>query len=204
MDNAKLDSEYKIDGTFTCGFPELPGMEGPFTGGYLVTGDILVGWLDFEGASAYKFKVADNDTIDVTEIVKVNEDGSFEFGNTTPFIRIAGSTVSKENRPLKLINALIGGKWTYNQTEYQFKSDGTATMKINNQSSEIFYFALHAEMLQTDVLVTFIPVKNIITAYAFTVPSENTATVKEISEITMTEQGLSATYGTSVTFTRSN
>jgi uncharacterized membrane protein YjjB (DUF3815 family) len=59
-------------------------------------------------------------------------------------------------------------------------------------------------MLQTDVLVTFIPGKNIITAYAFTVPSENTTTVKEISEITMTEQGLSATYGTSVTFTRSN
>jgi predicted small secreted protein len=76
MSNAKMVSEYKNDGTFTCGFPDMPGFEGPFEGGYSVTGDILIGWLDFEGASAYKFKVVDNNTIDVTEIYEMSLRGA--------------------------------------------------------------------------------------------------------------------------------
>jgi hypothetical protein len=36
------------------------------------------------------FKVVDNDTIRVTKIDEVNDDGSFELGNTTSFTRFPG------------------------------------------------------------------------------------------------------------------
>jgi Zn/Cd-binding protein ZinT len=134
MNNAKLVSEYKNDGTFTCDFPENPEFGGPFEGGYSVTGDILIGWLDFEGASAYKFKVVDNDTIDVTEINEVKEGGELTLGNTAPFVRVAGSVVNRENKPLSLANVFIGGKWKSQipsmgnaEMVSEYKTDGTFT-----------------------------------------------------------------------------
>lgn len=127
MDNARMVSEYKSDGTFTCGFPEVSGFEGPFYGGYSVTDDILICWLDYEGESAYKFKVVDNNKINVTEYDDLEE------GNTTPFVRVPGSAVNRENKPLSLNNVFIG-KW---QAEIpsmdnakmlsEYKSDGKFT-----------------------------------------------------------------------------
>jgi hypothetical protein len=126
MDNAKMVSEFKTDGTFTCGFPDVPGFEGPFNGGYVVTGDIMASWLDYEGAAAYKFKVVDNDTINVTEFDDLEE------GNTSAFTRAPGSTVNKEDKPLALNNVFIGGKWksqipSMDNAEMvsEFKADGS-------------------------------------------------------------------------------
>jgi predicted small secreted protein len=111
MNNARMISEYKTDGTFTCGFPEVEGYEGPFNGGYLVSGNVIVTYTDFEGVAGFTFKVVDNDTIDVTEF-EVKEDGSFESGNTAPFTRFAGSTVNKENKPFVLNHPYLG-KWRF-------------------------------------------------------------------------------------------
>ena len=132
MNYARLVSEYKADGTFTCDFLEHPEFGGPFAGGYTIIGDILVGWLDFEGASAYKFKVIDNNTIDVTEINEVKEEGELELGNTAPFTRLKGSVVNTENKPLSINNVFAGGKWkskipSMNNAEMisEYKTDGT-------------------------------------------------------------------------------
>jgi Zn/Cd-binding protein ZinT len=81
MGNAEMVSEYKTDGTFTCGFPDIPGYEGPFYGAYLVFEDKMVSWLDFEGAAAYKFEAVDLFTIHVTEFDDLEE------GNTSVFAR---------------------------------------------------------------------------------------------------------------------
>jgi hypothetical protein len=111
MNNARMVSEYKTDGTFTCGFPEVAGYEGPFNGGDLVADNVMVSYLDFEGVAGYTFKVVDNDTIDVTEF-EVKADGSFESGETAPFTRVAGSTVNKENKPFVLTHPYLG-KWNF-------------------------------------------------------------------------------------------
>jgi hypothetical protein len=112
MDNAKMVSEYKTDGTFTCGFPEVPGYEGPFDGGYIVTGNIMVTYLDFEGVAGYTFTVVDNNTVNVTEIDEVKEGGELILGNTSPFTRVAGSSVNKENKPIVLSHQYLG-KWKF-------------------------------------------------------------------------------------------
>ncbi|MDR0562555.1 MAG: hypothetical protein LBG73_07675 [Spirochaetaceae bacterium] len=140
MDNARMVSEYKTDGTFTCGFPDIPGYEGPFNGGYLVADNVMVSYLSFEGAAGYTFKVVNNDTINVTEIESVNGDGSFVLGNTAPFTRVAGSTVNRENKPFELSHPFLG-KWNFTMqnmpvpeygqgnfdivTNYDVKANGT-------------------------------------------------------------------------------
>jgi hypothetical protein len=88
MDNAEMVSEFKSDGTFTCGFPDVQGSEGPFIGGYLVFGEKMVSWVDFEGAAAYQFTTVDTNTINVTEINEVKQGGDLTLGNTTPFTRV--------------------------------------------------------------------------------------------------------------------
>jgi uncharacterized protein YodC (DUF2158 family) len=88
MNNAKMVSEFKSDGTYTCGFPDVQGFEGPFNGGYLVFEDKMVSWLDFEGDAAYKFQVVDSNTINVTEIVEVKQGGELTLGNTSAFTRV--------------------------------------------------------------------------------------------------------------------
>jgi hypothetical protein len=200
---AVVKFEYKTDGTFLCEFPAGPDTTMTATGGYLVKDTIQVTFLSFDdGMGGYTFAVADNDTIKVTEIEAVNN-GAVVPGNTASFVRVPGSAVNQENKPFALRNALIGGKWTSSQTEYQFRNDGTATMKVNSRSSEIAYFAFFDVGIQTDVLVTFVPATKVFTAYAFTVPA-GTTTMKEITEVTMGQQGPSATYGVEATFTRSN
>jgi hypothetical protein len=72
----------------------------------------MVSYLASRGATAYTFRVVDNDTIDVTEIEEINEDGSLVLGNTAPFTRVAGSTVNKESKPFALTHPYIG-KWGF-------------------------------------------------------------------------------------------
>jgi hypothetical protein len=90
--------------------PAKQGGEG--TGGYLVSGNVMISYLSFEGVAGYTFKVIDNDTINVTEIEAVNADGTFTLGNTAPFTRVVGSTVNKENKPFVLNHPYLG-KWNF-------------------------------------------------------------------------------------------
>jgi hypothetical protein len=201
---AVVKFEYKTDGTFDCTFPAGPDTTMTATGGYLVKDNVQVTFLSFDdGMGGYTFAATDNDTIKVTEIEDVNN-GTIVPGNTAPFTRVPNSEITRENKPFALSNDLIGGKWTSTGKEYQFKTDGTAIMTANNQSSEIAYFAFFDEGIQTDVLVTFIPATKVFTAYAFTAPAGNAITMKEITEVTMGAQGPSATYGNDVTFNHSN
>jgi hypothetical protein len=124
--NTTLTFDYKTDGTFDyemAGVPAAQGGKG--TGGYVVYGNLMTTYLDFEGAAVYRFKVVDNDTIDVTEL---EADGTA--GNTAPFTRVQGSAVNKENKPLELNNVFLG-KWksdipSANTTlTFDYKTDGT-------------------------------------------------------------------------------
>jgi hypothetical protein len=188
MGYATMVSEYKNNGTFTCDFPEHPEFGGPFGGGYSITGDILIGWLDFEGASAYKFKVVDNDTIDVTEINEVKEGGVLELGNTAPFVRVAGSTVNKEDKPLSLNNVFIGGKWrsqipSMNNAEMvsEYKTDGTFTCgfpAIPGYEGPFYgaYFVFENKM------VSWLDFEGV-AAYKFVVNANNTINVTEFDDL---------------------
>ncbi|MDR1375928.1 MAG: hypothetical protein LBJ22_00335 [Synergistaceae bacterium] len=86
--NATLIFDYKDDGTFEyemVGVPEDQGGKG--TGCYIVFGNKMVSYLDFEGVASYSFEVVDADTVDVTEL-EPNESGELVPGNTAPFIRV--------------------------------------------------------------------------------------------------------------------
>jgi hypothetical protein len=216
MGNAKAVFEFKTDGTFTCIFPDLPQEQGggiPYNGGYLVKGNVQVTFLSGDGGiGGYTFEVVDNDTINVTEIEVDEETGTFTSGNTAPFTRVTGSPVNKENKPSVLSNTLIGGTWkettTPYQAEYLYKADGTGTLKFTENGQpfpfDIAYFTFYDEGLNKDILVTFIPTMNAFAPYSFTISGGNSLTAQEITEVTMGAEGLSATYGTAVTFTKSN
>jgi hypothetical protein len=214
-DYAVVKFDFKQDGTFTCEFPAGPDNTMTATGGYLVNGNVQVSFMSFDdGIGGYTFTVVDNDTIAVTEIEEVKEDGAIVPGNTAHFTRVPDSAVNKENKPFALSNILIGGTWketaTTQKVEYQFRADGTGTMKYQageqTVSPEIVYFTFHDQGIQKDVLVTFIPGMNAFTPYSFATENnnQNTITVSEITGVTMGEQGPSATYGEALTFTRSN
>jgi hypothetical protein len=110
-----------------AGVPADQGGKG--TGGYVVYNDLMVSYLDFEGAAVYTFKVVDNDTIAVTEL-EVDGSGKLVPGNTAPFTRVQGSDVNRENKPLKLDNVFLG-KWrsyipsAETTLTFDYKSDGT-------------------------------------------------------------------------------
>jgi hypothetical protein len=78
--------DYKPDGTFDYEMAGVPAEQGGAgTGGYLITGNRMATFLSFEGIAEYTFTVADNNTINVTEI----EDG--KPGNTAPFTRVSAT-----------------------------------------------------------------------------------------------------------------
>lgn len=147
MGNALMVFEYKSDGTFTALFPDLPQDQGggvTYNGAYLVSGNVMVTYLDIpgEGAAGYTFKVVDNNTINVTEVEVV--EGELLPKDTTAFTRVAGSTVNKNDTPFELDHPYLG-KWNYTGdiegehmgltdyetvhivTNYEVKSDGTLT-----------------------------------------------------------------------------
>jgi len=112
MGNARMVSTYNADGTFTCGFPEAPGFEGPFNGAYVVRDGVMISFLAFEGAAGYRYAVVDNNTIDVTEITEV-ADGEYTLGNTSRFTRASGTARpgGMADTPFTMDNPLVG-KWT--------------------------------------------------------------------------------------------
>jgi hypothetical protein len=138
--NTTLIFDYKPDGTFDYEMTGVPAEQGGVgTGGYAVYDGVMVTWLDFEGAAAYRFEVVDNDTINVTEL-EADENGRLADGNTAPFTRVEGSDVNKENTPLKLSNAFIG-KWETDLpddgfTVLEYSSDGTFTYDLTEVPEE--------------------------------------------------------------------
>ncbi|MDR0399557.1 MAG: hypothetical protein LBH51_01265 [Treponema sp.] len=121
--------DYKTDGSFDFEIPGLPADQGRGKGGYLVAGNVMVSYLDFEGAAGYTFKVVDNDTIDVTEIERINGDGNFVLGETAPFTRVAGSPVNRENAPFVLNHPYLG-KW-------EFKAENTVIPELGPDEHNI-------------------------------------------------------------------
>jgi hypothetical protein len=110
--NTHLIFDYKTNGTFDYEMVGVPADQGKGTGGYLVAGNVIVWYTASEGTAGYIFKVVDNDTIDATEIVEINENDGFKLGNTTSFTRVAGSPVNKENKPFVLDHPYLG-KWRF-------------------------------------------------------------------------------------------
>jgi hypothetical protein len=213
MGNAVMISEYSTDGTFTALFPDYPEY-GTMAGGYLVKGNVLVTFLSSDGGiGGYTFKVADNDTINVTEIDEVNDNGTFVSGNTAAFARFPGSIVNKENKPFALTNILTGGtgKWketaTPYEAEYLFKVNATGTVTYTEGGQQmpfdIVYSAFTDVGVEGTTLIIFMSGPNTFTAYSFaTAGNDNTITVKEITDVSMGAQGPSVTYGTAVPFSR--
>jgi hypothetical protein len=123
--------DYKTDGTFDYQIPGMPAEQGgEGTGGYLVSGNIMISYLSFEGVAGYTFKVIDNDTIDVTEIEDVNPDGSFKLGNTAPFTRVAGSSVNTEDKPFVLNHPYLG-KWNFTGEGMVIPEYGTGDAELD-------------------------------------------------------------------------
>jgi hypothetical protein len=127
-----------------AGAPADQGGKG--VGGYIVFDDIMISYLDFEGAAGYTFEVADNDTIHVTEILEFTEGGAPVLGETAPFTRVAGSSVNRENKPFVLTHPYLG-PWQFEAdmdgyhvyVEYRMNSDGTYEV-MQNIGGEIYSY----------------------------------------------------------------
>jgi hypothetical protein len=185
--NTTLIFDYKTDGTFgyeMFGVPAEQGGKG--SGGYLVTGNIMVTFLSFEGMAGYTFKVVDNNTINVTEIAEVKEDGELVLGNTAPFTRVADSSINKENKPFVLSNRLIG-KWSASipnpddpshpyETLQEYKRDGTAQFTLLPD----YVFPVSYYFVIGDVFVTFDPSDNEMESFVFTFDVNEKLTAQEL------------------------
>jgi hypothetical protein len=71
-------------------------------------------------------------------------------------------------------------------------------------TSEIAYSVFHDAGIDKDVLITFMTATKTFAAYGFeqTGAGSNAISVKEITGITMGQQGPAASYGGSITFTK--
>ena len=213
MGNAKMISEFKIDGTFTCVFPDLPQEYGggiTYTGGYVAKDMVQVTFLSYDGGmGGYTFTVVDNNTIKVTEIDEIDETtGNYTYGNTASFSRIPDFPINKKNEPFSLRNVLIGGTWketiTPYRAKYSYKADGTGTMSYTGgKTSSIAYSVFHDDGINKDVLIMYMEATKTFASYAFEQTGKDTISVQEITDLTMGAEGPSANYGTTVTFTRS-
>jgi hypothetical protein len=188
--------DYKTDGTFDFQIVGVPAEQGGVgTGGYVVYQNMMVTWLDMEGAAAYTFKVVDNDTIDVTEL-----DGDLVPGDTAPFTRVAGSAVNTENKPFVLTNDFIGGKWESaipsmdNATMVsEFKADGTCTVEFEEYGAYSGCYIIYE-----DKQISYVEGDGL-GAFTFEKTDANTIKVTEIDAVN--EDGSLETGNTS-TFTR--
>jgi hypothetical protein len=82
-----LHFDYKTDGTFDYEMDGVPADQGGTgSGAYFVIGDVIVSYLDFEGAGGYTFEIKNDGSIDVTEINEI-QNGAIVSGNTSNWIR---------------------------------------------------------------------------------------------------------------------
>ncbi|MDR0525539.1 MAG: hypothetical protein LBG90_06680 [Spirochaetaceae bacterium] len=153
--------DFKADGTYACEMPELmPGFI--MTGGYVVSGNKQISFLSFdEGLGAYEFKVENNNTLRVTEIIALNP---LTYGNTLPFTRIADSPVLRDEVPMALSNILIGNWRWEDQSTLRFRADGSGSDGLDHA---FVYTAFFDAGLQRNVLVTFDPAGVVFQARSF-------------------------------------
>jgi hypothetical protein len=201
--------DYRDDGTFDFEIPGLPADQGgQGAGGYVVYEDILVTWLDIEGAAAYTFAVADNDTINVTEL-ETNDEGELVPGETAPFTRVAGSSVNKEDKPFVVSNDFIGGKWESlipsmdgAKMISEYGTDGICTVIFPDLPEEYGGGVLYTGgyIVYEDKQVTYIPGDGL-GAFTFAKTGANAIDVTEVAEVR--EDG-SIVSGNTSAFTRVN
>ncbi|OAV66531.1 hypothetical protein Barb7_00848 [Bacteroidales bacterium Barb7] len=204
--NTTLIFDYKTDGTFAYEMVGVPAEQGGVgVGGYLVKDNIQITFLEFEGIAGYTFKVIDNNTIDVTEIIEVKEGGELVLGSTSPFTRVVSSMVIKENRPNVLINPFLGeGKWVgtipnvedpehpFEGVAMTFEPDGSGLTTFGELAANFNYFIVG------NYLATFVSGENEYESYSFSVLDNNAI---EVTEITGVKDG-SIVFGNTVTFIR--
>jgi hypothetical protein len=195
--------DYKTDGTFAYEVVEY-SMQG--TGGYVVQGNMMVTWMDIEGATAYTFKVVDNDTISVTEL-ELNNDGDLVPGDTAPFKRLAGSPVNKENKPFVLTNDFIGGKWSSNIPSMdnatmisEYKANGTCTVIFPDVPAEYGGGVLYGGcyIVYENKFVSYVKGDGL-GAFKYEKTNANTFRVTEIDGV---NEDISLITGNTTTFTR--
>jgi hypothetical protein len=91
MDNARMVSEYKANGECTVIFPDVPAEYGGgvlYTGCYIIYEDKFISYVEGDGLGAFTFSVTNANSINVTEIEEVQEDGTIVSGNTSTFTHI--------------------------------------------------------------------------------------------------------------------
>ena len=188
--NTKLTFVYKADGTFDY---EMDGVAadqgGKGSGAYLINGNIQVSYLDYEGAAAYIFEVVDNDTINVTEIDEIKENGELVLGNMAPFKRVDGTEVAEKDQPFKLNNPFIGS-WNAQipsdddpelvfDVTMEYRQDGTAKFSI--APDQVFPDSNYA--VYGDVLVTFDPESKAFEMFTFKQVDSDTIDVTELLSV---------------------
>jgi outer membrane lipoprotein-sorting protein len=182
--NTTLTFNYKADGTFDYEMAGVPAEQGgKGIGGYVVYDGIMVTWLDFEGAAAYTFEVADNNTINVTEL-ESGENGELVPGNTSPFTRVEGSTVNTTDVPFKISNDFIG-KW---QSEipsadavliFDFKADGTFDFEMPGVPEDQGGKGIGCYIVYGDKQVSYLDFEGV-ASYSFKVADADTINVTEL------------------------
>jgi hypothetical protein len=182
-----LTFDYKDDGTFAYKMDGIPaGQGGEGTGGYVVYGDLMVTYLDFEGAAVYRFEVVDNDTIDVTEL-EYDESGKLVPGNTAPFTRVQGSAVNMENKPLKLDNVFLG-KWRSDipsagtTLTFDYKSDGTFAYKMDGIPASQGGEGTGCYIVYEDKQISYLDFEGA-AVYSFVKVNNSTINVTELEQI---------------------
>ncbi|MDR1263662.1 MAG: hypothetical protein LBK46_09280, partial [Oscillospiraceae bacterium] len=187
--DATLTFSFKPDATFDYELSNVPADQGGVgSGGYIVSRNVMVSFLAFEGAAGYVFEVVDNDTIDVTEIIDVVE-GEPVLGETAPFARVEGSEPPSEDLPFKLDNPFVG-LWEAelpndeNPDELfsvlmEYKDDGTGlfTLKPDMVFPEARYF------VSDNYLVTYSPWETAYEMFSFTVLDDQTIEATEVLAI---------------------
>jgi hypothetical protein len=183
--NATLTFDFKQDGTFDFELSGVPADQGgKGSGGYTVFEDVQVSYLDFEGAAGYVFKVVDNNTIDVTEILGVAEDGTKELGNTAPFIRAEGTVVKKDDCFLKLNNPLIGKIEAFIPSAdatltFEYKANGTFDFEMDGVPADQGGKGSGGYTVFEDVLVSYLDFEGM-ASYEFKVLPDDSIDVTEI------------------------
>ena len=188
--NTTLTFNYKADGTFDYEMAGVPAEQGgKGTGGYVVFGDIMVTWVDFEGAAAYTYEVKDNNTIDVTELV-FGENGEKTNGDTAPFTRVEGSAVNTTDVPFVLDNPFIG-KWqseipSANATLiFDYKADGTIDFEMPGVSADQGGKGTGCYIVYGDKQVSYFDYEGA-ASYSFSVVDQDTI---DVTELEQSEQG---------------
>ena len=191
--NTTLTFHYKADGTFDYEMAGVPADQGgKGTGGYIVFGDIMVTWADFDGAAAYTYKVKDNNTIDVTELV-FGENGEKTNGNTAPFTRVEGAAVNTKDVPFVLDNPFIG-KWqseipSANATLiFDYKADGTIDFEMPGVPEEQGGKGTGCYIVYGDKQVSYFDYEGV-ASYSFKAVDPDTI---DVTELEQSEQGVLA------------